>query len=1429
MKKWSIFGVNVTPKFTKENKNILKVNSKKEIFFDVFECKYNGEDIIVEQVGETDGLPIVRFETIKDRTKLVCEAILVEDEDCGFIVNEDNLEFIKNIEIPPVKTLIQEKIEKTLPVPVDTVYEDRVKDISKKIIAESEEKAQELYDNKLQQYKDKKQKIAKQAEKYLTEKSESIKRELYEQYIDFLSNNDENVRKLIESNIADITSTIHENINDVTLKIDRLSDSNKQDLIKILSENIVSINNNLDNKIKDLNDQLDIILHDNNTKINKLNEKNTKHTNEIAKNITSKIKQVDEKIEDYKIDTIKHVVEKIADNKTKIEASLKNTISEINEQVDIKSDEVKKILAAELSNINEKLNIFSEEEDKKYKQLLENLNNLNEGEVKEILSEKINDKQLNSLKQDISKQFQNEIVSIKRLIEMSAGGGTNAVQYANGGTMNGNLNITQNILSGGVNLDQIFSTESSSVCAQDLQGVTNLGNTTTNSISSSGTIFGNIGDFTTLNALTANFTQTIISTTSALSVVNDGTGPALYVQQSGAEPVAHFIDKDGDDIVISDNGNLGIGTFNPSEKLTVVGNISTVGNLFIDGLVDGRDIAADGLAIDNLESDVVYLSGEIDSIDVEIDNLFTEVDYLSGEIDSNTSSITNLETDVTYLSGEINDNTLSITNLETDVTYLSGEIDSNSTGITNLETDVTYLSGEIDINQSNVTYLSGEIDSNTSSITNLETDVDYLSGEIDSNSTGITNLETDVTYLSGEIDIKAPTADPTFTGSVSINGQLDATPSSLDGTGHTIRGAQGTTGGSGGDGGNISILGGTGGTATNENSGENGDGGDVTIDAGSYGTGGDNDGVNGHINIGTTNAGRISIGNSGTLYTIEGDSSFRSAIGAAGTADPDFTGNVSLSRIDGLNDILIEPSLRGFFSSDDGYNLTLTGGSTDALGATGNGGDVNIQGGSSNATGDDGDINIGTSNTNQVNIGSITDVESEINNIESNVTYLSGEIDEKAPLASPSFTGTITSSGLLDFGERTSNDVLIRGESDSNDITLIRAASNSDAVGVSLKYIGSGSGDENIFEITTDGGGSFKIDNSGDVGINTAPVDGIDLTVGSFRATGKIIGGAYNSASGNNSTVVGGKYNSASGNCSFVGSGGGGGGAGGNNASGNHSFVGGGSYNVASGTCSFVGGGRCNCATGNHSMVLGGYGYSGNIASGTGSAIIGNSGYGNRASGTNAVTLGGGAVQAIGYRSVVIGGYRSYARCSGSAIINSCFSNNRGTYSSIIGGSSNTINTGHNCSFIIGTNLTSNAACTTFVNNLSVQGSLSAGNGITSNGDLDVCGTTNVTKITLTLSSFMTETDSFTLGTSHKGATVLLQNTSPITITIPSLVAGHVTTFIAETTNDVTFTSGSGLSGLNSFNGASSMLGQFAQAQVIFKTSEYAFLGGQIT
>ena len=78
------------------------------------------------------------------------------------------------------------------------------------------------------------------------------------------------------------------------------------------------------------------------------------------------------------------------------------------------------------------------------------------------------------------------------------------------------------------------------------------------------TIYGNLsvtGDFTCI--------ETTVSTTSALSVTNTGTGPALYVCQAGVQPIAHFIDANGDDIIFDDDGKVGLGTSSPSSKLHI--------------------------------------------------------------------------------------------------------------------------------------------------------------------------------------------------------------------------------------------------------------------------------------------------------------------------------------------------------------------------------------------------------------------------------------------------------------------------------------------------------------------------------------------------------------------------------------------------------------------------------------------------------------------------------------------------------------------------------------------------------------------------------------------------------------------------------------------------------------------------------------------
>jgi hypothetical protein len=103
-----------------------------------------------------------------------------------------------------------------------------------------------------------------------------------------------------------------------------------------------------------------------------------------------------------------------------------------------------------------------------------------------------------------------------------------------------------------------------------------------------------------LSALSGTtFTNTTFTTTSALSVVNTGVGPALYVAQAaGNYDIASFYDLDGVEVLHVGNaptpgstGKIGINESNPGAELTVRGAISGSGS------ITAADITATGVTV----------------------------------------------------------------------------------------------------------------------------------------------------------------------------------------------------------------------------------------------------------------------------------------------------------------------------------------------------------------------------------------------------------------------------------------------------------------------------------------------------------------------------------------------------------------------------------------------------------------------------------------------------------------------------------------------------------------------------------------------------------------------------------------------------------------------------------------------------------------
>lgn len=107
-------------------------------------------------------------------------------------------------------------------------------------------------------------------------------------------------------------------------------------------------------------------------------------------------------------------------------------------------------------------------------------------------------------------------------------------------------------------------------------------------INGNATINGSLSVYGTMTYL-----DTIVSVTSALSVINVGTGPALTVMQYGAQPIARFWDGDAttpnnDALFIENNGQVVFTGTTPSldRRVTIGGTLSASGNVeFQSGFV----------------------------------------------------------------------------------------------------------------------------------------------------------------------------------------------------------------------------------------------------------------------------------------------------------------------------------------------------------------------------------------------------------------------------------------------------------------------------------------------------------------------------------------------------------------------------------------------------------------------------------------------------------------------------------------------------------------------------------------------------------------------------------------------------------------------------------------------------------------------------
>ena len=674
-----LFSEKVVDTFTSSNLNILQVENFVEVFFDVYEIEIDGNNYIAEKIGDYHGNPVVNVPIVEDSNKLEAPFILKKGE-FEVLYNPRNSKFLETIE-----EVTSHELE--FPVIVEGITEEPV------VIAEKRDKILEdiniAKQNAIEEAQKEKERLLKEAvdeikikNDFIRSEVDTIKKDLVNEFYSETVNAKEELSAYNEKKEVELTNFVKVIVKDklkaLQYKINTSSDLTKANLTQDVEQLAESLRLTLSSNQENLSKSVVSLVREEFDKVVKV----------VDHAIDKKSKILDTKLygqvqrQRNELLALEKANVELNDNINKANSKALSRIGNVKKELEdslIQAEtRVKDFYGARIKSIEEGLFEGSKDE------ILKIVRESRESILEEIINVKTDipaiaeaRSNVNTIKKDVEKavseRFTNEMMSIRRLIEMSSGGGSVAVQYANGGTMNGDLNITSNILSGGVNLNELFGGGGTGTIA----GSGTAGNLTIwDSVSSitdsimvqtsegiviNGNITGGSAVFSSVSALTANFLQTIVSSTSSLSVINNGTGPALYVQQDGNEPIAHFIDKTGDDIVFADNGYVGIGTFEPAEKLTVSGNISANGQLTVTG---------------NISADGNVFSTNVNRISDRVDGLYS---YLIQNFDSN------LLTTATNISDFVNNYSKAgittgdvITLSATNQAYLLGNSDGSS-------------------------------------------------------------------------------------------------------------------------------------------------------------------------------------------------------------------------------------------------------------------------------------------------------------------------------------------------------------------------------------------------------------------------------------------------------------------------------------------------------------------------------------------------------------------------------------------------------------------------------------------------------------------------------------------------------------------------------------------------------------------------------
>jgi hypothetical protein len=497
-----LFSEKVVPTFTSSNLNILTVEDFNEVFFDVFEFEINGKKFIAEKVSDYKGSPVVDIPLVLEGKEFTASFVLQRGK-FEILFNKANSTFVRPVVEEAEEPIIEFEEQED---EIEDIIFEKKETILKEILQARQSAEQYVEDLKQQKIKEA-TKFFDNKKQILDREINESKKGLLDEFLSLVENVKGEFYEFNEEEKSRLVSFIEESIDSLSDKLSRDIENKNEQAEKVFSEkinelatNVLSgvllkeIDSNNKKTTSDIASRFEAIT----TSLDKLTEQRDSQVKGEMKELLreyddslSGLEQANVELNDLINKSSNKALSRIGNVKTQLEESIQqveNIISSdlisVNNEVDslrrdsnridsnITELQEKIILTEEkiISYYDERINLVEtkvtdiSEDNKQYfinliseskQTLLDQINNI-KVDVPNIIIEKSNGKQevdLKGIKSELEKiigtRFSTELMSLKRLIEMSSGGGSVAQQFANGGTMNGNLTVTGNISVGG--------------------------------------------------------------------------------------------------------------------------------------------------------------------------------------------------------------------------------------------------------------------------------------------------------------------------------------------------------------------------------------------------------------------------------------------------------------------------------------------------------------------------------------------------------------------------------------------------------------------------------------------------------------------------------------------------------------------------------------------------------------------------------------------------------------------------------------------------------------------------------------------------------------------------------------------------------------------------------------------------------------------